>query len=241
MTTTPVEQRDVAPGETLTAVRNLRPLIDEHRHQAHEQARMARPVLEACRKAGVFTMVSPREVGGADAGFPEVMSVFEELGYSDPTVAWHAGNSFALARNVVHLGPSERASVFGGEPGPFGFSAISGGIAHAVEGGYRLDGRGRSRRERPKAYRRGPRFARLHRAGCPIHRRTDLGQRISHAGNWQSRGCSQGRIRPGWTGSLHSGIWAQTAPKQVSSLAVRCGIAGYKRGHRSGDCAESGR
>ena len=31
--------------------------------------------------------------------------------------------------------------MFGGEPGPFGFSAIAGGIARAVEGGYRLSGR----------------------------------------------------------------------------------------------------
>ena len=128
-------------GPTISAVRELRPLIEANRQWAHENARMAPEVLEACRKAGVFTMVAPREVGGADASFAETMAVFCELGYSDPTIAWHAGNSYAISGRSVFLGEEERKLVFGGPAGPFGFSAISGGVANVVEGGYRLSGR----------------------------------------------------------------------------------------------------
>ena len=102
---------------------------------------MAAPVLEACRNAGVFTLVTPRELGGADVGLPELFAIFEELGYSDPTIGWHAGNSFALAGNASYLGPAEREMIFAQGPGPFGFSGIAGGIAHEVDGGFRLSGR----------------------------------------------------------------------------------------------------
>lgn len=141
MTTTAPRAATYARGELLAAVRELRPLIESNRRWAHENARMAPPVLDACREAGVFTMVSPRELGGADVELPELYAILEELGYSDPTIAWHTGNSFAIAQNIVYIDEAERQQLFAGPQGPFGFSGIFGGIGRPVDGGYRVSGR----------------------------------------------------------------------------------------------------
>ncbi len=129
------------PGELLARVRELRPLFEANRRWAHENGRMAPAVLDACRKAGVFTMVAPRELGGADVQLPELYAIFEELGYSDPSIAWHTGNSFAIAQNLSKLDIAVRERLLDGPPGPFGFSGIPGGVGVPVEGGYRLSGR----------------------------------------------------------------------------------------------------
>ncbi len=131
----------VKHGELLARVRELRPLIESNRRWAHENARMAPAVLEACREAGVFTLVAPRELGGADVELPELYAIFEELGYSDPSVAWHTGNSFAIAQNLGKLDVAVRERLLDGPRGPFGFSGIPAGIGLPVDGGYRLSGR----------------------------------------------------------------------------------------------------
>jgi alkylation response protein AidB-like acyl-CoA dehydrogenase len=125
----------------LARVRELRPLIEANRRWAHDNARMAPAVLEACREIGLFLIASPVEVGGADASLPELLAVFEELGYSDPTVGWHLGNSASFAIRAVYMDELQRERVFAGPRGPFGFSGIFGGVAQPVDGGYQLQGR----------------------------------------------------------------------------------------------------
>jgi alkylation response protein AidB-like acyl-CoA dehydrogenase len=126
---------------SLAAVQAIRPILERNRFRADEDARMAPEVLEATRQAGVYTLVSPKEVGGAEVSFPELMAVFEELGYSDPTVAWHAGNSYSLAgRWACYLEASIRDEIFSGAAGPFGFAGVPQGRATPVAGGFRLTG-----------------------------------------------------------------------------------------------------
>jgi alkylation response protein AidB-like acyl-CoA dehydrogenase len=122
-------------------VRALRPLIVEHRQWAEAHARIAPAVLESARLAGVFTLCAPREVGGADAPFTALMEIFEELGYADATVAWHAANSVVVATVLANIPDDQRARICADPPGPYGFSATPAGVAIPVAGGYRLSGR----------------------------------------------------------------------------------------------------
>lgn len=141
MTSSQVEPAgSVAPGATLAAVRAIRPILMEHRMWADEHARMAPAVKEAAQKAGVFMMMAPHEYGGGEVALPEIGAVFEELGYADPTVAWHAGNSGAIATCGWRLDPAAAAPVFAGAPGPFGFSTVAAGRATPEPGGFRLAG-----------------------------------------------------------------------------------------------------
>ena len=140
MTTNERAAADVVPGGALAAVRAIRSVLMENRFWADEHARMAPAVLEAARAAGVFTLFAPREVGGGEVPFPEMMAVFEELGYADPTVAWHAANSGAMGMAAARLGEVCAAKIYGGERGPFGLSVVASGRATPEPGGFRLSG-----------------------------------------------------------------------------------------------------
>lgn len=129
-----------APGETLEAIRAIRPILMEHRFWADEHAQMAPAVKEAAQKAGVFKLFAPVELGGRETALPELIAIMEELGYSDPTIGWHAGNSGAIGRAVAQLDLEIGREIFARSDGPFGFSGIAGGTATPVEGGYRLTG-----------------------------------------------------------------------------------------------------
>ena len=128
-------------SELLAAARDLRSTIDASRVWADEHCRMAPEVVQAMRDAGLFTMVAPREVRGAEVAFPEGIAVFEELGYSDPSAAWHVANSAALCAAAAGLEADARDPIFAGEPGPYGFAGVTTVHGEPVAGGYRVSGR----------------------------------------------------------------------------------------------------
>jgi alkylation response protein AidB-like acyl-CoA dehydrogenase len=128
-------------GNVVEAVRSIRPSIAEHRVWASENARMAPAVVEATRKAGLYTLLAPREMGGADATFPEIMEVLLELGYADPTVGWHVVNSTMLIAALVSVAEDLRGPIFDDPPGPYGFAGSPNDAkATPVDGGFRLTG-----------------------------------------------------------------------------------------------------
>jgi alkylation response protein AidB-like acyl-CoA dehydrogenase len=128
-------------GELVAAARDLRGTIGASRAWADEHSRMAPEVVEALRDAGLFTMTAPREVGGAEVSFPEGIAVFEELGYADPTAAWHVANSACMCSAAAGLEADARDPIFAAEPGPFGFGGVTSVHGEPVEGGYRVSGR----------------------------------------------------------------------------------------------------
>ena len=127
--------------ELVAAAHDLRGTIDAGRAWADEHSRMAPEVVQALRDAGLFTMIAPRDVGGAEVAFPEGIAVFEELGYSDPSAAWHVANSAALCSAAAGLQADSRDPIFGAEPGPFGFAGVTTIHGEPVEGGFRTSGR----------------------------------------------------------------------------------------------------
>ncbi|MCY3733231.1 MAG: acyl-CoA dehydrogenase family protein [Chloroflexi bacterium] len=127
--------------ELVAAARDLRGKIDSGRAWADEHSRMAPEVVQALRDAGLFTMIAPREVGGAELAFPEGIRVFEELGYSDPSAAWHVANSASLCSAAAGLEAAVRDPIFAGEPGPYGFAGVTTVHGEPVAGGYRVSGR----------------------------------------------------------------------------------------------------
>ena len=127
--------------ELVAAARDLRGTIDASRAWADEHSRMAPEVVQALRDAGLFTMTAPRDVGGAEVAFPEGIAVFEELGYSDPTAAWHVANSAALCTAAADLEADARDPIFHAEPGPFGLGGVTTVHGEPVEGGYRASER----------------------------------------------------------------------------------------------------
>jgi alkylation response protein AidB-like acyl-CoA dehydrogenase len=139
-TDTPPQPTDTS---LIDAARALGPIITEHRDAAERERRLARPVIDAMRDAGMFRMFTPRALGGLETDPVTLARVTEEIARFDSAAAWafQAGNtgSWWAARM-----PAEGvAEVFA--DGPDLLMSASFAPPHradAVPGGYRLTGRG---------------------------------------------------------------------------------------------------
>lgn len=113
-----------------------------NRDVADDTAQLAPEVRAAGGAVGLWTLAAPREVGGHELAFPELLTVFERLGGADPSVAWHAVNSIPTRVLAAQLDGSVADRIFADTDLPFGDAgaAAAGVTAEVVDGGYRLEG-----------------------------------------------------------------------------------------------------
>ena len=127
----------------LDAARALGPIIREHADDAERDRRLARPVIDAMRGAGLFRMFTPRALGGLETDPVTLARVAEEIAGFDSAAGWalQAGNTGAWWAS--HLPAAGVAELFA--DGPDLLMAASFSPPHRVEevdGGYRFTGRG---------------------------------------------------------------------------------------------------
>jgi indole-3-acetate monooxygenase len=134
----------ISTDESLIArARALEPIIRQHAEITERERRLARPVLQAMREAGLFRMFTPRALGGLEADPVTVARVAEEIASFDSAAAWalQAGNTGAWwAGHFPERGIAELYA-----DGPDFIMSASFTPPHraeAVPGGYRFTGRG---------------------------------------------------------------------------------------------------
>jgi alkylation response protein AidB-like acyl-CoA dehydrogenase len=125
----------------LQAIRDLAPLIAEHRDEFDRQRRLPEPVFEALADAGLFRLWLPKALGGPELSPFEFMRVVEAASALDGSVGWLVGNGAGMSRVGGYL-PSPVAHEWFSNPRTFIVSATGAvGNAVAVNGGYRVSGR----------------------------------------------------------------------------------------------------
>ena len=127
----------------LARARALEPIIRQHAETTERERRLARPVFEALREAGLFRMFTPRALGGLEADPVTVARVTEQIARFDSAAGWalQAGNTGAWWSG--HFPAEGVADLFA--DGPDLLMAASFSPPHraeAVAGGYRFTGRG---------------------------------------------------------------------------------------------------
>src|SRR6185436_4684529 len=136
--------RGVTVDESLLArAHALEPIIRQHIDTTERDRRLARPVLDAMREAGLFRMFTPRTLGGLEADPLTVARVAEEIASVDSAAAWalQAGNTGSWWAG--HLSQEGVAELFA--EGPDVLIAASFSPPHRAEsapGGYHFTGRG---------------------------------------------------------------------------------------------------
>ena len=148
---TPTEPSNANPATTGLAIdeslvaraRALEPVVRQHSETTERERRLAGPVLEAMREAGLFRMFTPRALGGLEADPLTVARVAEEIASFDSAAAWalQAGNTGAWwAGHFPERGIGELYA-----EGPDFVMSASFSPPHRAEpvpGGYRFTGRG---------------------------------------------------------------------------------------------------
>jgi alkylation response protein AidB-like acyl-CoA dehydrogenase len=125
----------------LEALRELAPLIAEHRGTFDRERRLPDVVFNALADAGLFRLWLPRSLGGPELSPLDFMSVVEAASALDGSVGWLVGNGGGMSRVGGYL-PAAVTRDWFASPRSFVVSATGAvGSAVVVSGGYRIIGR----------------------------------------------------------------------------------------------------
>jgi alkylation response protein AidB-like acyl-CoA dehydrogenase len=129
----------------VAAARDLGPAIAAAADEIERDRLLPRMLVDALYDAGLFTMLLPASLGGAEIDLPSFARAVEEIARADASVAWCIGQANGLAAYIAYLDPIAAHEVFA----PSARTILANGPgegnrpgqAVAVEGGYRVTGR----------------------------------------------------------------------------------------------------
>ncbi|NUS04088.1 MAG: acyl-CoA dehydrogenase [Nonomuraea sp.] len=121
---------------------DLRPLIEGEAAEAEALGRLTTPVVEALHEAGLFGVWVPAPLGGSELSPRELIDVFEELSYADPSTGWVVmATTLENGTAGAYLGDEAVEHVFAGPRMPlFAGQGTRPGTAVPEDGGFRLTG-----------------------------------------------------------------------------------------------------
>jgi len=123
--------------------RELAPTIAAAGDEIEKRRQLPEPIADALVQAGMFKLVVPRSVGGAELDPMTYVQVLEQIARADGSTAWSLGQNSGCSMSAAYLEPATAREVFGGPRGilAWGPYAPNSGRAVKVDGGYRLTGR----------------------------------------------------------------------------------------------------
>ncbi|MGH7047713.1 MAG: acyl-CoA dehydrogenase family protein [Stellaceae bacterium] len=130
------------PGRAcLDRARALGPTIAAAAATLERQRELPEPLVEALARNGLFRLLLPRSLGGAELPPADYVPVIEEVARHDASVAWCLGQACGCSMTAAYLAAGAAQEIFGGERGIVAWGPPgSPAEAHSVPGGYRLSG-----------------------------------------------------------------------------------------------------
>src|SRR6202040_1403356 len=120
--------------------RALQPLIAREADEIERTRSLTQPVVSALIENGLYRVLLPQSVGGAEAP-PEIfMQMLEEVAKADASTAWCLGQCSVCAMTAAYLDPDAAREIFAAPTGILAWGAI-GHEVHVVPGGYRATAR----------------------------------------------------------------------------------------------------
>src|SRR6478672_2359601 len=120
--------------------RALQPLIAREADEIERTRRLTPPVVSALIENGLYRVLSPQSLGGAEAP-PEVfMQMLEEVAKADASTAWCLGQCSVCAMTAAYLDPDAAQEIFGKPTSILAWGAINHEV-QVVPGGYRATAR----------------------------------------------------------------------------------------------------
>jgi alkylation response protein AidB-like acyl-CoA dehydrogenase len=131
----------LSSDDYLRAAVELLPLVEAQADEAERIGHQTGEVVAALRRAGIYSMLLPRELGGAQLPFVDAMRVVERIAHADGSAGWCAmvGNVMACSqahtpeKGVRYMYPDGPDTMVAGQ-------GIPRGQARPVEGGYMVRG-----------------------------------------------------------------------------------------------------
>jgi alkylation response protein AidB-like acyl-CoA dehydrogenase len=140
------ERSRAAGGEALVAAaQGLGAAIEAAADGIERERRLPPELVEALLDAGLFSMLLPASLGGAETDIPTFARAVEALARADGSVAWCVGQANGLAAYMAYVDPAVAREVFA--PGRRTILANGPGegnrpgCAVKTEGGFEVSGR----------------------------------------------------------------------------------------------------
>src|SRR5438132_533034 len=119
---------------------SLPPLIEREADEIERMRRLTQPVVSALIENGLYRVLLPQNVAGAEAP-PEIfMQMLEEVAKADASTAWCLGQCTVCAMTAAYLDPDAAREIFAAPTGILAWGAINHEV-QVVPGGYRATAR----------------------------------------------------------------------------------------------------
>jgi alkylation response protein AidB-like acyl-CoA dehydrogenase len=124
------------------AAEELIPVIEAEAGAAEKLQHQSDKVVAELRKAGLYSMLLPRDLGGGELPFVEAMRIVERLAWADGSAGWCTMVAGVMAASAGSFLPTAGAKMIYGI-GPdvtLAGNGVPRGYARRVDGGYRIKG-----------------------------------------------------------------------------------------------------
>ncbi|HEY3068160.1 MAG TPA: acyl-CoA dehydrogenase family protein [Methylomirabilota bacterium] len=121
--------------------RALAPTIAAHADRIEGERRLPEPLVAALHEAGLFRMLLPRALGGAELDPSAFVRVIEDISKTDASTAWCLCQTAGCSMVAAYLRPDVARAIFGDDPrGVLAWGPHRDSRAVSVPGGYRVTG-----------------------------------------------------------------------------------------------------
>jgi alkylation response protein AidB-like acyl-CoA dehydrogenase len=118
----------------------LAPLLTAAALRIDEARELPKDVLDAMHAAGMFRLLVPRSIGGAELDPATYIQCVEAIASGDASVAWCMNQGSGCSMSAAYLGLDTAREVFGGERDVLAWGQGPGAKAIRVDGGWRITG-----------------------------------------------------------------------------------------------------
>ena len=121
--------------------RELGPTLDQAADEIERRGELPDAIVAALAERGLFRLLLPRSLGGAELAPSAYVPVIEEIASHDASTAWCVGQACGCTMTAALLDPSAARDIFGDVHGIVAWGPPDAAAkAQAVPGGYRLSG-----------------------------------------------------------------------------------------------------
>jgi alkylation response protein AidB-like acyl-CoA dehydrogenase len=124
-------------GDYLARVREIAPDLAAAGDEIDRRRELPASIVDALIERGLFRMLLPASLGGAELLPAQYVPIIEELAKSNASTAWCVNQNSGCSMTAAHLAPEVAREIFGGPHGMLAWGPGP-GEARAVPGGYQV-------------------------------------------------------------------------------------------------------
>src|SRR5215472_737909 len=104
---------DISPTDYLQRARELAPELAAAADEIERRRELPEPVVNALVERGLFRLLLPRSLGGAELLPADFVPVIEEIAKADAATAWSLNQASGCSMTAAYLEPAAAREIFG--------------------------------------------------------------------------------------------------------------------------------